>query len=363
MDVVPVGDTSSWSEEPFGGAIVDGRLCGRATDMKGGVAAALFATKVALESGLRPQGDVFFHLVSDEEVVGNGTREIVAKAPAPDVAVSVEPTELDLCCAEGGLVHFRLEVEGVEAHASTRYLSIHAGGTGRGGVNAIEKTLKVVAALQSSSGNGRTAVAPSFRPGSTRCFPGSSSAGRGRQGGPAEPLLQPRDDAELLRGRVQPLVLPLRDVRRRPCRGRGACLPPRAPTLAERHPPRLSWKIEAHLLPAARRAPRPSGRGDDVGVPPGYRAQTLTEGSEPPPTSPGTRREASRSHLRPGALEQCHVADEYIETDVDGQGVRAPARAPARDVTEALTAAGARRRARAATRGARDQVGDRHRSR
>lgn len=149
LDVVPVGDTSAWSEGPFSGAVVDGRLYGRgATDMKGGVAAAMWAVKVALDQGLRPGGDIFFHLVSDEEVVGNGTREIVERAPAPDVTLSLEPTEMKLCPAEGGLVHFRVEVEGLEAHSSTRYLSVHAGGKSGGGVNAVEKMIKIVVALQ-----------------------------------------------------------------------------------------------------------------------------------------------------------------------------------------------------------------------
>ena len=119
--------------EPFGGELVDGRLYGRgATDMKGGLAAAMWATKTALEEGFEPSGDIVFHIVSDEEVVGNGTREIVARTPACDVTLSLEPTELRLCAAEGGLVHFRIELEGVEAHASTRYLSVHEGGNGGG---------------------------------------------------------------------------------------------------------------------------------------------------------------------------------------------------------------------------------------
>src|SRR5439155_16578466 len=86
VDVVPVGDGSAWSQEPFGGAIVDGRLYGRgAKDMKGGLAAAMGAVKVALEQGLLTRGEIVFHVVSDEEVVGNGTREIVEREPACEV--------------------------------------------------------------------------------------------------------------------------------------------------------------------------------------------------------------------------------------------------------------------------------------
>jgi acetylornithine deacetylase/succinyl-diaminopimelate desuccinylase family protein len=149
LDVVPVGDPAGWTHDPFGGAVDDGRLYGRgAADMKGGVSAALWATKVALESGFRPRGDLYFHVVSDEEVVGNGTREVVARAPRPDAVVSLEPSYLALSMTEGGLVHFRIEVEGVEAHAASRYLSVHAGGNRGGGVNAIEKMVKILVGLQ-----------------------------------------------------------------------------------------------------------------------------------------------------------------------------------------------------------------------
>src|SRR5688500_2994265 len=42
VDVVPVGDTSAWSHDPWAGEVAGGRLWGRgATDMKGGVAAGL----------------------------------------------------------------------------------------------------------------------------------------------------------------------------------------------------------------------------------------------------------------------------------------------------------------------------------
>ena len=179
---MPVGDRASWSQEPFGGEVVDGRLYGRgATDMKGGLAAAMWATKVALEEGLRPRGDVVFHVVSDEEVVGNGTREIVERAPAADVTISLEPTELRLCAAEGGLVHFRIEVEGVEAHASTRYLAVHAGGKGRRRRERDREDAEDHgrAAGARAAVGGRRSRIRSCRPGSTRCCRGSSSAGPG----------------------------------------------------------------------------------------------------------------------------------------------------------------------------------------
>ena len=44
--------------------------------------------------GFEPAGDIYFHIVSDEEVVGAGTREIVARTDAAaDVTVSVEPQQ------------------------------------------------------------------------------------------------------------------------------------------------------------------------------------------------------------------------------------------------------------------------------
>ena len=181
LDVVPVGDTSAWTQEPFAGTLHDGRIYGRgATDMKGGIAAALWATKAVLENGFSPQGDVYFHLVTDEEVVGNGTREIVEKAPTADGIVSVEPTELAIRFVEGGLIHFRIEVEGVEAHASTRYLSVHAGGKQAGGVNAIEKMLKIIVGLQELERERAVSKSlPALPPGYDTLLPGIIVGGPG----------------------------------------------------------------------------------------------------------------------------------------------------------------------------------------
>jgi acetylornithine deacetylase/succinyl-diaminopimelate desuccinylase family protein len=320
VDVVPVGDRSSWTQDPFGGEVVDGRLYGRgATDMKGGIAAALWATKTALEQGLRPRGDIVFHVVSDEEVVGNGTREIVERASACDVTLSLEPTELRLCAAEGGLVHFRIEVEGVEAHASTRYLSVHAGGNGGGGVNAVEKTIKIIVALQELERQwANTKSHPILPPGFNTLSPAIIVGG---PGGGADGRLNlfsnagtapnycsveynmwfyPDESYEDVRAEVEAVVSAVCST----------------DAWLREHPPRFTWEL-GHIFfppldvpldhPAVETL---AGCLRDVGLdatPQGFGAATdLAWYGE---------RSLPGIICGPGRLAQCHVADEYLETE------------------------------------------------
>lgn len=150
IDVVPVGDDSAWSHDPWGGEISDGKLWGRGScDMKSGVAAGIFAIQAVLESGVERRGDLWLHVVADEEVVGWSTRNLVSRLPKVDAVIVAEPTGLQIQPVEGGLVHMRIEIDGRESHAGNRYKSIHSGGLGReGGINAIEKGLLIMRALQ-----------------------------------------------------------------------------------------------------------------------------------------------------------------------------------------------------------------------
>lgn len=117
--------------------------------MKSGVAAAIFAVQALVESGIERDGDLWMHVVADEEVVGWSTRRLVARLPKVDAVIVAEPTELQIQPVEGGLVHLRIEIDGRESHAGNRYKSIHAGGLGaEGGINAIEKALLIAGALQ-----------------------------------------------------------------------------------------------------------------------------------------------------------------------------------------------------------------------
>lgn len=149
IDVVPAGNAQDWMHDAWSGAIADERLWGRgAADMKGGVACFLIAMRAMQDSGLSLAGDVWAHVVADEEVVGYSTRRLLDRVPAVDAVLVAEPTDLTIMPVEGGLVHLRIEVEGRESHAGNRFMSIHAGGLGvRGGINAIEKAFRIADAL------------------------------------------------------------------------------------------------------------------------------------------------------------------------------------------------------------------------
>ena len=66
-DVVPVGDLSAWTHDPFGAEVVDGWLYGRgATDMKSGVA-AFAAAAIDFVRTTPPDGAVILTITGDEE--------------------------------------------------------------------------------------------------------------------------------------------------------------------------------------------------------------------------------------------------------------------------------------------------------
>ena len=148
VDVVPIGNPSDWSVDPFGGDIRDGRIWGRgAIDMKAGVGTMLFAASILNRLGIKLQGDLFLETVIDEETGGPGTRETITRGYRPDFALVVEPTgNLAIMPVEGGLEWLRVTVTGVAGHSAWRYKSVHAGGQGTA-VSALDKGMKIVNAV------------------------------------------------------------------------------------------------------------------------------------------------------------------------------------------------------------------------
>lgn len=141
LDTVPF-DTASWTHDPLGCELDDGRLYGRGTaDMKGGIAAAIEAVRVARAAadGDLPC-DVVFHLVADEETGGQkGTRVLLEKGfITGDACIDPEPTSMHVSIAERGLLQVAIAITGVPAHASEPHR----------GDSAIERAARLVLALQ-----------------------------------------------------------------------------------------------------------------------------------------------------------------------------------------------------------------------
>ena len=72
-DVVGAADADEWEYPPFEGIVKDGIIHGRgATDMLGGLAAALFAMEAIVKCDARPKGDIWFNSMVCEEFGGTG---------------------------------------------------------------------------------------------------------------------------------------------------------------------------------------------------------------------------------------------------------------------------------------------------
>ncbi|UCC20954.1 MAG: M20/M25/M40 family metallo-hydrolase [Promethearchaeota archaeon] len=65
-----------WTEDPFGGEIVDGKIYGRGScDDKSCVTAEIFAVKALIDAGFNPKGKLLVTVVGDEELGGLGGAE------------------------------------------------------------------------------------------------------------------------------------------------------------------------------------------------------------------------------------------------------------------------------------------------
>lgn len=146
LDVVPV-NADAWTHDPFDPHVEDGRLYGRGTaDMKGGIAAAIHALEVLDRAGVAPGCDLVFHLVADEERGGRwGTQVLLEEGLLEgDACLVPEPTDLELCVAERGLLQARVHVAGRPGHGSRP----------REGVSAIEHAARIVLALHAADFGG-----------------------------------------------------------------------------------------------------------------------------------------------------------------------------------------------------------------
>lgn len=131
MDVFPVGDESGWTQDPWGGEIVDGKMYGRGVnDMKAGTASILFSYLYLYRLRDRLPGKVTMTAVSDEETFGpDGARYIIENNPEilGDVCLSTEPTGIhSVRFAEKGPLRLRFTVRTPGAHGAYTHKSKNA---------------------------------------------------------------------------------------------------------------------------------------------------------------------------------------------------------------------------------------------
>lgn len=125
MDHVDAGPPGHWRHPPFGGEIHDGELWGRGTaDMKGALAAMVYAAALAPQAGADLPGDLHVSAVVQEEIGGLGARHLSQNLPALHVIVG-EASANQLRRGHRGRVELVAHFEGRSVHASMPDLAIN----------------------------------------------------------------------------------------------------------------------------------------------------------------------------------------------------------------------------------------------
>ncbi len=157
-DVVPPGDLSGWSVDPFAADIKGERLFGRgAADMKGGIAAFVAAVSAFLADNPAFGGSISLLITGDEEGPAiNGTKKMLewlaARGETIDACVVGEPTNPRslgemMKIGRRGSLSGTISVQGVQGHVAYPHLAD----------NPIPKMVKLLTALGSGALDAGTA--------------------------------------------------------------------------------------------------------------------------------------------------------------------------------------------------------------
>lgn len=150
-----------------------------ACDMKGGLVTAGLAARALADAGVELAGELQIHAVVGEETGGKdlGTLAPLCAGFTADAAIVVEPSSgrdlLTVAPVSYGLLAFDLTVTGIGTHVGNRARAIRPGGPGAAaGVNAVEKAIQIVTALQKLEQDwGVTKTHPGFQPGAFTITP------------------------------------------------------------------------------------------------------------------------------------------------------------------------------------------------
>lgn len=140
-DVVTEGDPASWTHDPFGADIIDGRMYGRGTnDTKGNLACMITAVQSLLEDKENFTGKIILCIPVDEESLMLGIKHFIKNGWADDVdgAIICEPEENEVCVAQRGALRVKIIVHGKMAHGAISW----------SGINPNWRMAKIITALQ-----------------------------------------------------------------------------------------------------------------------------------------------------------------------------------------------------------------------
>jgi acetylornithine deacetylase len=143
IDTVTIQPKDSWTHDPFGGEIVKGKLYGRgASDMKGGLVAAVGALQAILEAGAEIKGEIIFESVVNEEHAGNGTLACLCKGIRANGAIVTEPSGNNVYTGNHGGIYWGVHVRGNPSSPGARWK-----GREQFGISAIEKLPSLIQGL------------------------------------------------------------------------------------------------------------------------------------------------------------------------------------------------------------------------
>lgn len=131
IDVFPAGDGRSWTKDPWGAEMSEGKIYGRgACDMKSGTTASIFTYLYLREIRDELHGRLTLSAVSDEETFGPwGARYLFEHHPEiiGDCCLNGEPTSLDTFrFGEKGPLWLRFTVHTHGAHGAYKHRSASA---------------------------------------------------------------------------------------------------------------------------------------------------------------------------------------------------------------------------------------------